>query len=209
MINDIQKRDDYIALKNNIQQAVKESRAVIILDESHVDKAGFYLKNFRGLSKRIETLRKELVDPLNQDVKIINSFFKTLQSEFSGEEQRLNNELQDFLTEQRQKQEELRIKEQTELEDSILSEAELFNDESVLNNVPKVEFKTTGLGDISSNVTQTRSKTWSLIDLDKVPRQYLILDEKMISQLRKDFGFEAESPIEGIKFTCSYTVKSK
>jgi len=209
MINDIQKRDDYIALKNNIQQAVKESRAVIILDESHVDKAGFYLKNFRGLSKRIETLRKELVDPLNQDVKIINSFFKTLQSEFSGEEQRLNNELQDFLTEQRQKQEELRIKEQTELEDSILSEAELFNDESVLNNIPKVEFKTTGLGDISSNVTQTRSKTWSLIDLDKVPRQYLILDEKMISQLRKDFGFEAESPIEGIKFTCSYTVKSK
>ena len=209
MINDIQKRDDYIALKNNIQQAVKESRAVIILDESHVDKAGFYLKNFRGLSKRIETLRKELVDPLNQDVKIINSFFKTLQSEFSGEEQRLNNELQDFLTEQRQKQEELRIKEQTELEDSILSEAELFNDESVLNNIPKVEFKTTGLGDISSNVTQTRSKTWSLIDLDKVPRQYLILDEKMISQLRKDFDFEAESPIEGIKFTCSYTVKSK
>ena len=209
MINDIQKRDDYIALKNNIQQAVKESRAVIILDESHVDKAGFYLRNFRGLSKRIETLRKELVDPLNQDVKIINSFFKTLQSEFSGEEQRLNNELQDFLTEQRQKQEELRIKEQTELEDSILSEAELFNDESVLNNIPKVEFKTTGLGDISSNVTQTRSKTWSLIDLDKVPRQYLILDEKMISQLRKDFGFEAESPIEGIKFTCSYMVKSK
>ena len=43
----IEKRDDYIALKNNIQQAVKESRAVIILNETHVDKAGFYLKNFR------------------------------------------------------------------------------------------------------------------------------------------------------------------
>ena len=209
MTTDIQKRDDYIQIKNNISLAVKESRAVIILDESHVDKAGFYLKNFRGLSKKIETLRKELVAPLNDDVKAINAFFKNLQGEFSAEEERLNNELQEFLTEQRQKQEEQRKKEQREMEDSIISEAEIFNDESVLDNIPKIEFKQTGLGDISNNVTQTRSKTWSLIDLDKVPRQYLILDEKMISQIRKEYGFEAESPIEGIKFTCSYTVKSK
>jgi len=209
MVKSIQMRDDYKLLKNNIALAVKESRAVIILDESHVDKAGFYLKNFRGLSKKIETLRKELVQPLNDDVKAINTFFKDLQGEFSAEEQRLNNELQDFIIEQKQKQEEQRQKEQREMEDSIITEAEIFEDESVLDNIPKIEFKTTGLGDISSSVTTMRIKKWKVTDFDKIDRKYLIVDEALMTRLRKEEDFETQSPIEGIEYYFTETVRSK
>jgi hypothetical protein len=48
-----------------------------------------------------------------------------------------------------------------------------------------------------------------LIDLDKVDRKYLILDEKAIDTIRKEHDFDSKSTIEGIEFYTDFTVKTK
>lgn len=205
----IQKQSEYLILKDNIATAIKESKAVIILSQDQVDKAGFYIKNFRQLTKKIEDYRKRIVQPLNDEVKSVNTFFKNLSLDVQIEEERLTKEVDDFMEEKRREQEEQRLREQKELEDAILDEAEIFNDPSVIDNIPKIEFKNEGLGNISNNVTQMRVKKWRVNNIDEVPRQYLILDETLINKIRKDTDFEDKSNIPGIEFYFEYTTRIK
>lgn len=209
VLNEIQKRDDFVQLRGNIRQAVGESKAIIIFGEEQVDKAGYYIKNFRQLGKKLESLRKEIVAPLNEDVKTINSFFKSLIAEYEAEENRLVSEVDDWLREKREREEEQKKKEQQELEDSLLNEAEIFEDESVLDNIPEIEIKTTGLGQVSANITTMKLKKWRVVDFDKIDRKYLIVDEELINRLRKEADFDDKSPIEGIEYYVAETIRTK
>ena len=205
---EIVKKDEYLSLQNNIQVAVQESKGIIIFEESDVDKAGFYIKKFKELDKKIEKTRKEIVSPINDEIKEINNLFKGLTALFTPELDRLSKESNELLKEVRAKQEAVRLAEQKELEDSVLDEAEMFNDLSVIDNIPQVEFKQQKLA--TDNLTTQRKKTWRVIDLDKVDRKYLIIDEKMIDNLRKAYDFEVkEQPINGIEFYCEETVRVK
>ncbi|MCP4394521.1 MAG: hypothetical protein GY804_09690 [Alphaproteobacteria bacterium] len=205
----IQKRNDFIELQNNIEIALKESSAISIFSEKELDLAGFYIKKYKELDKEIEKTRKSIVAPVNKEVKEINNVFKLLSNKYSDELSRLNGEVNDFLKEKRKKQEEERQKEQKELEDAVINEAEMFDDESVLDNIPQVEIKRESLGDMSNTVTTARIKKWKVIDLEKVPRKYLMLDEKMINKIRKDYDFEDKSPIEGLEFYFEENIRSK
>lgn len=205
---EIVKRDEYLSLKNNIEKAIKESKGVMIFEESDVDKAGFYIKKYKELDKKIEAVRKKIVSPLNNEVKEINGIFKNLSAMFSPELTRLDKESNDLLKEIRQRQEAQRLAEQKELEDAVLDEAEMFNDPSVIDNIPQVEFKQQKLA--TDNLTTQRKKTWRVIDIDKVDRKYLIIDEKMIDNLRKAYDFEVkEQPINGIEFYYEETIRIK
>ena len=72
----IKQTEQFIQLQNNIELAVKESKGIIIFEESDVDKAGFYIKKFKQLGKSIEDYRKEIVKPLNDQTKEILEFIK-------------------------------------------------------------------------------------------------------------------------------------
>jgi hypothetical protein len=207
-VKEISNRDEYLALKNNIEIAVKESKGIMIFEESDIDKAGFYIKKFKELDKKIERVRKDIVSPINDEVKEINNVFENLSALFTPELTRLDRESNELLKEVRAKQEAIRLAEQKELDDELINEAIAYNDDTVLDVKQEIQFKTTGLD--ATTLTTARSKTWELIDLDLVPRKYLILDEKMINQVRKDFDFEVkEQPISGIKFTFLEKVRVK
>lgn len=205
---EIVKKDEYLSLQNNIQVAIQESKGIIIFEESDIDKAGFYIKKFKELDKKIEKTRKDIVSPINDKVKEINNLFKGLTALYTPELDRLNKESNELLREVRQRQEAQRLAEQKELEDAVLDEAEMFNDVSVIDNIPQVEFKQQKLA--TDNLTTQRKKTWKVIDLDKVDRKYLMIDEKMIDALRKAYDFEVkEQPIAGIEFTFEESVRIK
>lgn len=210
-MNDLIKKEDYLELRSKIDQALQESRKIIVLSEDQLDPAGFYLKHFRQLSKAIEDTKKKYTKPLKDEAKQIESVFRELTEMFAAEEKRLANELQDFLNEKKQAEAEQRAKEQKEYEDAVLEEAEMFSDTSVIDsmNDVKIETKSEKLGSISQFVTETRTKKWRLIDLDKVDRKYLILDEKLIDAVRKDHDFDSKSPIDGIEFYTEFTIKTK
>ena len=212
----VEKLESYQLLKQNVDLAVKESKGVLVFTEADIDKAGFYIKKFKELDKKIESVRKDIVSPINDEVKSINNLFKSISNKFTPELDRLNKESNEVLRDVRRRQEELRIKEQKELEDAVLGftedavldEALMFNDPSVIDTIPQVEFKQEKLK--TDNLTTQRSKKWKLIDIDKVNRKYMIIDEKMIDALRKAYDFEVtEQPIEGIEFYSDETIRIK
>lgn len=196
----------FVELKAKIDEAIKESKKILVMEESQIETAGFYIKKFGDLDKKIESLRKDFVKPLNDEVKQINNFFKSLQNSFLPEQDRLKKESNEMLVEIRRRQAELKAAEQKELEDAMLDEAELFDDESVLDNIPQIEFRQTK---IAETLTTVRTKKWKVVDLDKVPRKYLVVDEKLINNVRKDYDFEDKSPIDGIEFYFEEGVRVK
>lgn len=196
-----------VELQNKISEAITESKKILVMDERQIEQAGFYIKKYGDLDKRLESLRKDAVKPLNDEVKSINTFFKDLQNSFISEPERLKKETNELLQDIRQRQAELKAKEQKELEDSLLAEAEMFNDESVLDNIPKVEFKQDKIAE--NNLTTVRTKKWRIINIDKVPRKFLVLDEKLINTIRKDYDYEDKSIIDGIEFYFEETVRIK
>lgn len=206
-VQEVETLGEYQLLKSNIEAAVKESKAVLIFTESDIEKAGFYIKKFKQLDKSLEDYRKKLVGPLNEEVKAINGLFKKISGEYSLEIDRLNKESNEVLREVRKRQEAVRLAEQKELEETVLDEAIMFDDDTVLDNIPQVEFKRQKLA--TDNLTTMRSKEWRVLDIEQVPREYLIIDETKLNAIRKGYDFEARSPIPGIDFYFTEKVRVK
>jgi hypothetical protein len=206
-MTELTKREDIVELRGKIKEAVEQSSKILIFDSEDVENAGHFIKNFGKLEKRIEEIRKMIVNPLNKEIKNINSFFKKLTEQFKPELERLKTESNQVLFEIRKKQEEERLKEQKELEEAILNEAEMFNDLSVIDEMPQVEFRKETLK--TEDLTTVRIKKWRVIDFDKIDRKYLVINEELINQVRKDAGFEDKSGIEGIEFYYEETIRIK
>ena len=162
-------------LLEKIAQAVEESKELHIITDKHVDKAAFYIKNYKHAKKEIESIRKEIVDPENKRMRAINADFKAIINAFEFEPERLGSELTDFMRKKRELEEIERKKEQDELDDALIKEAEIYDDESVLDVNTKIEIKREKLN--TQHLTTMRVKKWRLIDFHKVPKQYLLLDE--------------------------------
>jgi len=91
-----------------------------------------------------------------------------------------------------------RKKEQDELDDALIKEAEIFDDETVLDVDTKIEIKRGKLN--TEHLSTMRIKRWRLIDFKKVPRQYLLLDQVALNKIRKADEFNAVSLIDGIEY---------
>ena len=185
-------------LLKNISEAVIESMGISIVTDAHVDKAAFYIKKYKQLKKEIETLRKEDVDELNGRVRAINADYKAIINAFEFEPERLGSELTDYMRKKRELEEIERKKEQAELDDALIKEAEIFNDESVLDVESKVEIRREKLH--TEHLTTMRVKRWRIVDENKVPRKYLLLNDALITRIRKAGEFDAVSDIDGIEF---------
>jgi hypothetical protein len=184
-----------------IEMTATESKNVVVLTTDHCDEAGFYLKKFKDFKKRLDPIRKQLVEPLRTEEKTINNYFKKVYSIYEDEETRLTDELNLFLLKKREIEEAERLKEQKEMEDDIIEEAVLFNDERILENIPEVQSNYAKISQETTNLKSIRKKVWKLIDIDKVPRKYLTINEELINQIRATYDFQVtEQPIEGIEF---------
>ncbi len=185
-------------IMEKIAEAVEESKTLHIITDQHVDKAAFYIKEYKIAKRTIESFRKEVVDPLNKRLRAINADFKAIINAFEYEPERLESELTDYMRKKRELEEIERKKEQDELDDALIKEAEIFNDETVLDVDTKVEIRREKLD--TTHLTTMRVKKWRIIDFDKVPRKFLLLDEVALNKLRKADAFDAKSDIPGIEF---------
>lgn len=202
-------REDLQKLYININKAVQQSSEVTVTSDLSMDKAGHFIKGFKDLTKAIESIRKEIVTPLNAQVKVVNEFFKNLKIRYEKEEQRLVDESNFHLKKKRQLEEERKAQEQKELEDSILNEAEIFNDESVIDEIPDIQFKKEKVSETTQNLQTQRVKRWKVTDEEKIPRKYLTINEKLVDEVRKKHDFEDKSPIAGIDFYFDEVIKVK
>jgi len=194
-----------------IETAIKESSEITVFTQSSVDDAAHFIKNFSTLEKKIETLRKETVEPYNQEVKSINQYFKSLIARFEPEKNRLETETKNWLRRQREiaeqkAREERRIAEEKAIQEAIVKEQKMREagiEKPIVEVaiIPETVVRETKLSDSnSSGIGTMRIAKWEIIDFNLIPREFLIVDEKKVNALRKSMGVDAESTIQGIRF---------
>ena len=130
----------------------------VTTDETFTE-AGEALIHTKQRLKRIETLRKEIVAPLNAHVKKINSMFKQESAPFSILENTLKSEMSNYNT---KKEEEL--KQHTEVQEAPISKT-------------KTE---------SGSTSVRKQWVFEVEDESKIPQEYFILDESKVRTAIKD-----------------------
>lgn len=193
--------------KNALQLALDESKSISVLTTSDVNKASLYIKKYSDFTKQAEKIRKEIVQPLNDEVKEINNKFKYLISELTPEEGRLKKELLSYQARQR------------EVVERELAEARKKQEEEILNNaiaqgkdeLPIIVEEVITAPKLSDKnefgITTVRQKKWRLVNIDLVPREFLMVDEAKVKALRSTYGYDDKSPIAGIEFTLEESIR--
>jgi hypothetical protein len=122
---------DVMQLQDSINKAVQEAKEIeIVISAMDVETASHFVKNLTKIDKTAEELRKSNVQPLNDRVKEINSFFKGLVGPVQAEVVRLKDLLLTYTKKQaeisRQKAEtERKAAEEKAIQEAIEKEAKL------------------------------------------------------------------------------------
>lgn len=226
----IEQDESYIQLKQNIEKALEESAEIVIVTASDVNTASAFISNFKKISRQVEILRKQLVQPLKDKKAEIDSFFNSIPLTYDKELERLEQELLDFKHKadaeakakadaERKRLEEESIQKAIELEERRKQEAEALGfpvDELTPVEpaiVPEVIPQSTKISEMNaSKVFVRRTKTFKIVDESLIPREYLIVDEKKIRAERNKYdacnldGLLVKSTIPGVEFTFDESV---
>lgn len=193
-----------------------------VADRESAIEATAAAKQVKILAKKIEERRKEIVAPLNEEVKSINSLAKQIAEPLLKAEEFIKSQLVAFEREEMKKreeamrlaeierkrrEEEIRLQAQKEKEDAeflaafdpMQAQRAIINAEASAS-IAVVESLKAHKAEVknieASKVAQTRKHwTFDLIDLDKVPREFLVLDEKKV----RAAILEGRTEIEGLK----------
>lgn len=203
---------NYLELLENIDKALEESSMIVVVTESDVAAAANFISNFKKIEKRIESYRKELVQPLMEKKADIDSFFKGIPSKFADELNRLNKEVLDFKIKIQEEARKKAVEERKRLEEEALQNAiKEGRDEPAI--IPEVIPQTKKISEMNTlRVTTRRTKTIRVTDEKLIPREYLIPDEKKIKAERMKYeacnedGTLIKSTIPGVEFSYEESV---
>lgn len=195
MNNLLQKFD---SLLNQIVEISKPALLVKVEDAASSNEALMVVKHVKALKNAIEERRKEIVGPLNAQVKSINEYAKNLSENLLKAETHIKSELIKFERElEAQRLEALKM---LEAEQAALREAEtaLSNDLNMnrlfgVEQTPEMDHalaiqheQAEDLKLAKENILENKVKgarkvwTYQIIDESLVPRKYLMLDPRTI-----------------------------
>jgi Skp family chaperone for outer membrane proteins len=203
---------NYLELIENIDKALDESSMTVVVTESDVSAAANFIANFKKIEKRIESLRKELVQPLVDKKAEVDSFFKEIPSRFNDELRRLNKEVLDFKTKLQEEARKKALEERKRLEEEALQSAiKEGRDEPAI--IPEVIPQVKKISEMNASKVHTRrTKTITIVNEALIPREYLMPDEQKIRAERMKYetcnedGSLVKSTIPGVEFTFNESV---
>lgn len=203
---------NYLELIENIDKALDESSMIVVVTESDVAAAANFIANFKKIEKRIESLRKELVQPLVDKKAEVDSFFKEIPSRFNDELRRLNKEVLDFKTKLQEEARKKALEERKRLEEEALQSAiKEGRDEPAI--IPEVIPQVKKISEMNAVKVHTRrTKTITIVNEALIPREYLMPDEQKIRAERMKYeacnedGGLVKSTIPGVEFTFNESV---
>lgn len=201
----------------NIRQFY-EFENINITNRDEFETASAYFLQTKGHLKLVESERVKITGPINQALKATNDLFKRISDPLNKIKDQLNSKMQVFADGERKKlEEQKRIeleakKKQFEEEakkakleaielgsETALQVASNFQNLANQIDTENVEVKqTVRLGAIG---TMAERRTWQfkVTDVNLIPREYLIVDEKKINLIKKEFGEKGQT-IAGIEF---------
>lgn len=197
-------------LAADIRQHIQPCLEMKVSDNNSKDDALMAGKSIKTYEKRIEEVRKALVGPLNERVKQINAYAKKIAAPLAEAEMHLKGQLRNYeemLEKQRQEairkaEEERKALEAKAAEEARLKREEaemaamLLGDEGAAEAQAQAEVEIqrkqaevellhkTNVREIQAQRVSGASKAWTfeIVDFDKVPREFLMVDEKAIRQ---------------------------
>lgn len=191
--------DQHDYLKGIVGQYVEESRKIAIIMIDDVQEANAAMKIMNKKVKELDMYRQIFTKRLDERKSEIMDTFRRLADPLEKEVKRLKTDLLDFEKREREKQE---AEAQRELEEA--------RQRALQQGIPDAEFVQVEVVTTKKSitgVTTTTRKTWKVTDFNLVPREYLMIDEKRINQLRAQYDIKDVSPIPGIEFGSELSVR--
>lgn len=188
------------------------------------EQASHVMARITKTSNALETIRKKISDPFAKAAKTIKAVadkarepletektrLQGLLNEYAAGQRRRQAEEQRRIEEEERKQVEKQLAERQELEDMGLADA----DEEF---VPQIDTPAAVVMAPSATAARIAERVeWEVVDLDKVPRAYLMLDPRTINALIRDGGKDLLERVKagadivpGIKFTVETKVAAR
>lgn len=197
-------------LKAEITLFVKPISEIKVKDKDSMDHALAVGGNIKAMQKRIEDRRTEMVKPLNERVKAINTYAKEIAGPLDQSETLVKNQLRahEIVLDKQRREEQAKLeaaqrkaeqeaaekaRQQQEQQETAamfmeepeakMAEATAQAETSRVEKEIKTDFKSKAAA-VASNKVAGAKKVWKfeITDATLVPRQYLIVDEKLIRQ---------------------------
>ena len=159
--------------ENDAALMTRQAEAIQVTTTEQEEQAYIALTQIKQAIKTIEDKRKEITAPLNASLKAVNAMFKRLSTPFIEADRIVRNKVLDF----RQAQEE---KAQKELErrQKIQAAHEAKGHEVHEITAPKIE--------VAKTTVTTKRWTFEIVDVNKVPREYLVIDSVAVNKAIRD-----------------------
>jgi hypothetical protein len=203
---------DHEAATVAVTEAAAQMKAIrSVITPGDLEAATTAVKNASTLKTQMETHRKQLKDPYKTAGENVDAWFKTLQKTLLEEDARLRRDIGVYDQRQREIAKARAEEEQRQLVEAAKAQREMDiaegrPDQGVV--VPEVVPQQTKLSEKnSSGVSSVRYKKWKVADITKVPPEYLAVNEKAVSEVRKQYDYDDASPIPGIEFTVETGIK--
>lgn len=188
-----------------------------VTTDAEVELAGQALKEVKHRLKLVEEKRKEVVGPIKQGIAAFEAMCREVTNPLKEIDRALRAKVERFwqnrqrkLEEEAKKEREAKLEEErrrqaeaieTAMEtgsETAMKEAEQREKNAARLEAKPIEVKQT-FRSSTFTLAQAKRFTWTVTDLAKVPREYLVLDEKRLNSIAKRYKTE-KVEIPGIEF---------
>lgn len=193
-----QTSDLEMKLRSRAEELFAAAERAVINSPESVSKGADLAKLIRVANQRLEDERKGIVKPFNDGIKAINERFKLFTGRLQKAREILDRKILDYKRQETEKREAEAEKARAETAITLCDE---FPGYEAPPPLPEV-VNTISRGNLGS-ASVVKKLTFKLVDLSKVPLQYLALNEAAVKEAMR--GSESPPEIPGVEF---YEVES-
>lgn len=210
--------EQLIAFQKRAEVYYNKASLFVIVDNDSYLASAEDLKQIKAQIKAIEDYRKSITDPINEQIKRIKAFFDVPINKLKEAEEVIKGAILKYQKEQERKrlEEQARLREEAEkrrleLEQKIkkleeqgkTEKAEEIKQQAETIITPVLANDTVKVAGIS------KMKVWKyrIVDENLIPREYLMPNEKMLTQIAK--STKGALKIPGVEFYCEETIAAK
>jgi len=204
-MDDLSKDREIQAIKSNTEGILARVEEIKIVDEFGAKATNDLMLAIDKTLKNLETKRKAYVQPLNDQAKFINSNFADMKGPYIDALQILKGKVLGWHNILMQRQEEAWKKQEAERKEKKGVAKDLLGKEPGPESVVEAPKNTSVASTLGKSFTE---KTWDfkILDEAKIPRTYLLIDEKKIRQMMRAYVKTVKGEttctlkIEGVEF---------
>lgn len=188
LISDMETAKKARELSEEASHVVQTYETFAVETVQHYEQAGHFLKDVKAKQKQIDEVRKGMTKPLDDAKKRIMEFFRKPTEILKEAEALLKTKMLNF-----DKQQQELIKKREALIEKQFKDAEI----KPIVNAPKIKIE---------GIKKMTIWKYRVVDINKVPREWLIIDEKKMNQFAK--ATKGSIPVEGIEIYSENTIAS-